>query len=319
MSDQWNERLSDYFDEALSPDERVLIEAHFTTCAECRTTLDELRAVVAHARSLTDRAPAEDLWPGIAARVAVLAQDPSIESRSADPGIVRTAGAGMLRGRAESSGSLAARRAGESRTARHADSAGSRWFGGGLTLSWPQLAAAGIALMLLSGSVAWFAGTRAGGGQVQVAGGTGTTGNTGISGTGSGNGTSTGSGPGITGSGPGTGLSGTGPDIAGTGSDNTGTGPGMTVRSASQGLDDPAYAAEVAKLERALSEKRNELDPETVKTIESNLRIIDLASAQAKKALDVDPANPYLKEHLTKTKQRKIEVLKAATVFASAQ
>lgn len=78
-------------------------------------------------------------------------------------------------------------------------------------------------------------------------------------------------------------------------------------------------AAELAELERVLAEKRDELDPETVRTIESNLKIIDLATTQVRTALASDPANPYLKEHLSKTMKQKVELLREATVLASAQ
>ena len=54
-------------------------------------------------------------------------------------------------------------------------------------------------------------------------------------------------------------------------------------------------------------------------TIEANLKIIDLAAGQARKALDDDPSNPYLKEHLSKTMQRKVDLLREATQLASVQ
>jgi len=54
-----------------------------------------------------------------------------------------------------------------------------------------------------------------------------------------------------------------------------------------------------------------------VKTIEANLKIIDLATTQARQALAADPANPYLKEYLSKSMRRKVELLKQATEFAS--
>ena len=73
------------------------------------------------------------------------------------------------------------------------------------------------------------------------------------------------------------------------------------------------YDATVADLQKELDRRRNELDPATVATIESNLKIIDLAAGQARKALEDDPSNPYLKEHLSKTMQRKVELLKEAT------
>ncbi len=80
---------------------------------------------------------------------------------------------------------------------------------------------------------------------------------------------------------------------------------------------DPTYAAEVADLEHALDERRGQLDPQTVRTIESNLHIIDIATNQARQALAADPSNPYLKDYLSRTMQHKVDVLKQATVFAS--
>jgi anti-sigma factor RsiW len=69
MTDKWNDRLSEYLDEELTPDERAQLEAHLASCAECAVTLEELRDVVAHARALPARPPADDLWPGIEPRV----------------------------------------------------------------------------------------------------------------------------------------------------------------------------------------------------------------------------------------------------------
>lgn len=69
MADQWTHRLSEYLDDELSATERRQLEDHLQGCAACRATLEELRAVVARAASLEDRAPAGDLWPGVAARI----------------------------------------------------------------------------------------------------------------------------------------------------------------------------------------------------------------------------------------------------------
>ncbi len=77
MSDNWTARLSEYLDETLAPPERQALAAHLTDCAECRATLNELRQVVARARTLEDRPPRADLWPAIAGRIGVV----SIESR----------------------------------------------------------------------------------------------------------------------------------------------------------------------------------------------------------------------------------------------
>ncbi|MGH7568329.1 MAG: zf-HC2 domain-containing protein [Gemmatimonadales bacterium] len=69
MSDQWTDRLSEFIDGSLAAGEREALEAHLPTCADCRTTLDELRQVVARAEALDDHPPATDLWPGIATRI----------------------------------------------------------------------------------------------------------------------------------------------------------------------------------------------------------------------------------------------------------
>jgi hypothetical protein len=67
MNDQWTNRLSDYLDGELDSVERGALEAHLATCGECYATLSELRGVVAHAKTLEDTEPANDLWPAIRA------------------------------------------------------------------------------------------------------------------------------------------------------------------------------------------------------------------------------------------------------------
>ena len=108
MNDQWTDRLSEYVDGELASGERSALEAHLTTCADCRGAVAELRQVVARAKALEDRPPRTDLWFGIRARLT--------------PG----------------------RRPGVTRSRR-------------FTFNVPQLIAAGIALVLLSGGGVWMA------------------------------------------------------------------------------------------------------------------------------------------------------------------
>jgi anti-sigma factor RsiW len=241
MNDAWTDRLSEYVDGELTGEERALLDAHLVTCAACTTTLAELTAVVASARALPDRLPVSDLWPGIEARIAAFARD----SRAAADREARGPGApATVR---------------SFRGARR-----------GLVLSWPQLAAAGLALVVLSGGGAWYLARNAR--------------------------------PAATSS-PATGVATTTRQAA------------PEVANASAGAVD----RELEQLEKELARRRNELDPETVRTIETNLKIIDLATTQARDALAGDPSNPYLKEHLSKTMKRKVELLKEATVLASVQ
>ena len=69
MKDQWTDRLSDYVDDEVAGAERAALEAHVAGCAACRGVLEELRRVVARAHALEDRAPARDLWGGIARQI----------------------------------------------------------------------------------------------------------------------------------------------------------------------------------------------------------------------------------------------------------
>lgn len=249
MNDAWTDRLSEYADGSLVAEERALIEAHLGTCAPCATALGELRAVMERARTLPVREPETDLWPGIEARIAAFAR----ETHEGAERAVRP-------------------------RAAHAGGAPRSFPGtrGGFVLSFPQLAAAALALVTLSGGITWFAARNAAPAGVASGG-----------------------------------------DRAATTDERGAATPAANDGGAA--VTGGELAGELQSLEEILAAKRSELDPETVKTIETNLKIIDLATSQAQQALADDPANPYLKEHLEKTMKRKIEMLKQATVLASAQ
>jgi hypothetical protein len=124
-TDRWTDKLSEYLDGELNKVERDALEKHLEGCAECSAVLEELRVVTLRAESLDDRPPARDLWSGIAERI------------------------------------------GSSTTTevRAIESAGSRkwWSGRRITLGVPQLAAAAVALVVLSGTVVGaFVGLRQG-------------------------------------------------------------------------------------------------------------------------------------------------------------
>ncbi|WP_419165181.1 zf-HC2 domain-containing protein [Candidatus Palauibacter sp.] len=122
--DRFRDRLSEYLDSGLGPEEETLLERHLESCEECTRTLEELEAVVERAGKVGPRAPAGDLWPGIAARIG--ADDGDLSEAAPDDD--------DLRGR---------RRPAARGIARFA----------------PQLAAA-IALAWLSGALVWMAGAR---------------------------------------------------------------------------------------------------------------------------------------------------------------
>lgn len=228
--DAFIDRLSDYLDdEDLSPSERAAIDAHLTTCRECRATLAELREVAIRAQSLSDTAPAANLWPGIAERLTPQA--------SVVP-FVKT---------------------------------GSRRF----SFTMPQLVAAGLALMVLSGGLVWIIRledprTNLPAAEAQVA-------------------------------------------SESPASDNQPDAAPSRVR-----FGDADYDQAVADLEKALEAGRSRLDPETVSILEDNLRTIDQAIDQARKALRNDPANAYLNNHFAASRNRKLALLRRASALAMA-
>jgi anti-sigma factor RsiW len=113
MSDNWTDRLSEYLDGELLESERAALESHLRGCGDCSGLLTELREVLAQARTLEARGPAQDLWPAISARI----------------------GTGAASGDILDLGSRRRRR---------------QW-----SFSLPQLAAAGLALMTVSGGSVW--------------------------------------------------------------------------------------------------------------------------------------------------------------------
>jgi anti-sigma factor RsiW len=87
--------------------------------------------------------------------------------------------------------------------------------------------------------------------------------------------------------------------------------------TASMAVTDPRYDEAITDLEQALDAGRSQLDPETVKILESNLRAIDHAIDQSRKALEADPANIYLHSHLAEARQRKLALLRRASALVS--
>jgi len=115
--EHWTDRLSDYLDGELDELDRREADAHLASCGDCRTALEELRQVVHLAGNLVDRSPESDLWPEIAAGM-----------KEADTGVIDL-----------------------SRHMEEPGPVGRRSF----RVTVPQLAAAGIALILATGALTW--------------------------------------------------------------------------------------------------------------------------------------------------------------------
>lgn len=75
-------------------------------------------------------------------------------------------------------------------------------------------------------------------------------------------------------------------------------------------------AGELEVLEMALAQARGRLDPNTVRIVERNMGVIQRAIDESLQALVVDPGNVFLKEHLERAYQQKVDFLREATSLA---
>jgi len=257
MHEEWTDKLSDYLDGELPGDEREVVESHLAGCAPCRNVLEDLRRVIARARSIQPRPPHQDLWAGIAER---------IEARPASAKV----------------------------TPLHAPEAQRplRMPSRRISFSLPQLAAAAVLLMALSGGVVWFIVSRPEGlhynqsnAGVQVPRSDGSSADVQVPGNG-----------------------GSSADLQVRRDDD--------VQAASVTFADQQYDAAVADLEGAVHKGRSRLDANTIAIVEHNLQIIDQAIAQARQALGADPANGYLSSHLVEARRRKLDLLRRAAALS---
>lgn len=202
--------FSDYLDGGLTPADATQLEAHCAECESCRALLTDLRRVLARAQALEDRAPREDLWPGVAAAIGA-----------------------APRGRRQVSFSL------------------------------PQLLAAGVALMLLSGGAVavWLR-------------------------------------PPVQAPMPAALL------------------PGEAPVSEASAREGRGYDAAIRKLERQLALGRGRLDSVTIAVVEQKLALIDRAIFEADRALATDSSDTYLRRHLARTRQQKLDLLRHATAIS---
>ena len=91
------------------------------------------------------------------------------------------------------------------------------------------------------------------------------------------------------------------------------------ISRSSAAFADPNYDQAVADLEQILETGRSRLDAETVRILEDNLRAIDQAIEQSRKALRSDPNSVYLNNHFAASRNRKLALLRRASALTMAQ
>ncbi|HEX6746828.1 MAG TPA: zf-HC2 domain-containing protein [Longimicrobium sp.] len=89
-------------------------------------------------------------------------------------------------------------------------------------------------------------------------------------------------------------------------------GAGSTTAFAAFRPAEQDYQRAIDDLVRVLETKRGQLAPETVRTLETNLRIIDAAIAESRAALEKDPNSRELTQMLSATYDAKVQMLRQA-------
>lgn len=78
----------------------------------------------------------------------------------------------------------------------------------------------------------------------------------------------------------------------------------------------PELAVELERLERALEGVRDRLEPNTVRILEKSLGVIERAIEESRSALEVDPANAFVRDHLERAYREKAAYLREAADLA---
>jgi anti-sigma factor RsiW len=78
---------------------------------------------------------------------------------------------------------------------------------------------------------------------------------------------------------------------------------------------EPVYDREIVKLRAIVRDRRAQLDPKTVAVLEQSIAVIDSAIAQSRAALAKDPASGFLATQLNHSLEKKVELLRTAALL----
>lgn len=77
------------------------------------------------------------------------------------------------------------------------------------------------------------------------------------------------------------------------------------------------YTSEISSLRGIVAERRDQLDPRTIAVLESSIATIDSAIADARRALEGDPASRFLSSQLNKALEKKLGLLRTVALLPS--
>lgn len=77
------------------------------------------------------------------------------------------------------------------------------------------------------------------------------------------------------------------------------------------------YTTEISSLRGIVAERRDQLDPRTIAVLESSIATIDSAIADARRALQADPASRFLSSQLNKALEKKLGLLRTVALLPS--
>lgn len=273
-----DELFPDYFEGELDAARSAMVDAHASSCARCQGLIRDIRAISQSAASLTDLAPSRDLWKGIEERI--------------QPAVV----------------SIGQRRE-------------------GIHVSRRLLGIAAAALVVISSSITYVAtrGTAPSGKRpvrvveaprdIPVPGSSDEI---------------TSRAPAIAAPAASSGASAPAtsnarqtapaaktprqPSFGGT---TSGSSRNSLAANRATTAGEKAIAPEIEQLQALLKERRDQLDPSTVKIVEDNLALIDAAVKQAREALMKDPASGFLTQQLDGALQKKVQLLRTVATLPS--
>ena len=296
--EQFEAHVSDYIDGALSVGDRATMDAHGAQCASCLALLVEVRAIVGNAAVLPDLSPSRDLWSGIAERLDA----PVVSINSTKVMTATRPRTVSFRVFAAAAALLVSVSSGLTYLVTRGSTAATSTPSTVATLPLESTASSSVAATDTTTNATTNATTHAPTNSATIAE------TASASATANGNAATTSNGvqPALVASGSSTAAVG-----------ELTTGQRATTRYASrrENSAEVAYEREIISMRRIVNERLGDLDSVTVVEIERNLRIIDKAINDSRRALQNDPRSRFLSKQLDRALENKLDIMRRVALL----